>query len=102
ADAWDTRLQRVMTIDHRVGWTGASESHTRLLGGDSSHLVLIVISPTPLRFWPTSLAMAAGQDVSPNQRGGVLATYAPIAPRRVPRSLNRSTVGRPTADVSGN
>jgi hypothetical protein len=105
ADAWDTRLQRVMTIDHRVGWTGASESHTELLGGDSSHLDLLVISPTPPRFWPTSLAMAAGQDVSPNQRGGVLATYAPIAPRRVPRgerSLNGSAVGRPTADVSGN
>jgi hypothetical protein len=94
ADAWDTRLQRVMTIDHRVGWTGASESHTRLLGCDSSHLDLLVISPTPPRFWPTSLAMAAGHDVSPNQRGGVLATYAPIAPRRVPRRAEPEQVSR--------
>jgi hypothetical protein len=86
-----------MTIGHRVvrlDWFGASDAHTRLPGGDSSHLGLLVIPPIPPRFWPTCLAMAAGQDVSSHQRGGVLATYASTAPRRVPRRAEPEQVSR--------
>jgi hypothetical protein len=78
-----------MTIGHRVvrlDWFGAWDAHTiRLLGGDSSHLDLLVIPRHRHRSGPGLSGDGAGQDVSPNQRGGVLATCGPTAPRRAPR-----------------
>jgi hypothetical protein len=95
ADAWDARPQRVMTIGHRVvrlNWFGASDAHTRLLGG------------TP----PPVLADFSGDGGGPGHGPESTGRASRPTPRPLPggsrgeRSLNTSAAGRPTADESGN
>jgi hypothetical protein len=109
ADAWDTRPQRITTVDQqmvRLDWPDASDAHTiRVTGDDSSHLDLLVIPPdTATNLALTCLAITAGHN-------------KPVAPRPAPRSHSgpsrhraggrgkssgsRSPAGRPTAGVSG-
>lgn len=89
ADAWDTRPRRITTVGKqvvRLDWFGAWDAHTiRLIGCDCSHLDLLVIPPdTATVLALTCLAIAAGQNTSPNPRGGLSATCTPVTLRSVP------------------
>jgi hypothetical protein len=94
ADAWDTRPQRLTTVDQqmvRLDWSGAWDAHTiRVTGGDSSHLDLLVIPPdTATVLALTCLAIAAGQNRPPNPRAGRSATCTPVSLRSVPPPVGR-------------
>jgi hypothetical protein len=113
ADAWDTRPQQIPIVGQqvvRLDWFGAWDAHTiRLIGYDSSHLDLLVPPDTATALALTCLAIAAGQNTSPDLRAGLSATCIPVTPRSVPppvlrrgeRSGSRPAAGRPTAGVSG-
>lgn len=86
ADAWDTRPQQITTVGKqvvRLDWFGAWDAHTiRLIGCDSSHLDLLVIPPdTATALALTCLAIAAGQNTSPNPRASLSAIHTPVTAR---------------------
>jgi hypothetical protein len=89
ADAWDTRPQRITTSGQQVvqlDWSGAWDVHTiRVIGCDLSHLDLLVIPPdTATVLARTCLAIAAGQNRSPNPRDARSPTCPPVSLRSAP------------------
>jgi hypothetical protein len=105
-DAWDTRPQQIMIVGQqvvRLDWSGTWDTHTiRLTGRDSSHLNLLVIPPdTATALALTCLAIAAGQNRSPNPPAGPVPTCTPVTRRSVPPPVGRLRRARPTAGVSG-